>query len=173
MTALGQMLLSCHDSLYRYARALSRDPSLAEDVVQETYRRALSAKRPPAPLDQSNVRPWAFTILRHIWQNSLRSRQHALAAEAATFELADPAESAEVLLTRQLLRSEIVQAIDSLPAAFREVIVLREIEGLAYAEIARVLGCPEGTVMSRLARSRAQLRRMLIRFAPSAEEVGR
>jgi RNA polymerase sigma-70 factor (ECF subfamily) len=167
------MLLSCHDSLYRYARALSRDPSAAEELVQETYKRALAAKRLPNPLTPANVRPWAFTILRHIWQNSLRVREHETAADPAQYDSADSRDSAEALLTRQLLRSEIAQAIDSLPADFREVILLREIEGLAYAEIAEVVGCPPGTVMSRLARARGQLRRMLIRFAPSAQELGR
>jgi RNA polymerase sigma-70 factor (ECF subfamily) len=71
------------------------------------------------------------------------------------------------------LRSEIVQAIDSLPDGFREVIVLREIEGMSYAEISAVLRCPPGTVMSRLARGREMLRRMLIRFAPSNQEMAR
>lgn len=141
--------------------------------MQETYKRALAAKRRPDPLTPASVRAWAFTVLRHIWQNSLRDREHAMSAEAASSELADPSESAEALLGRQLLRSEIIQAIDSLPAVFREVILLREIEGLPYAEIAEVVGCPRGTVMSRLARARALLRRLLIRFAPAAQEVGR
>jgi RNA polymerase sigma-70 factor (ECF subfamily) len=173
LTTLGQMLLSCHDSLYRYARALSRDPSAAEEFVQETYKRALAAKRRPEPLSQDNVRPWAFTILRNIWQNSLRLREHEAAAEAALWDASCGHESAEALLARQLLRSEIAHAIDCLPAGFREVILLREIEGLAYAEIAEVIGCPPGTVMSRLSRARNQLRHMLIRFAPSAQEIAR
>jgi RNA polymerase sigma-70 factor (ECF subfamily) len=168
------MLLSCHHSLYRYARALSHDPSVAEELVQETFERALAAKRRPEPLTTGNVRPWAFTILRHIWQNSLRCAAREVQAELEEGELPDAsAEPMEMVLTRQLLRSEIVQAIDSLPDGFREVIVLREIEGMSYAEISAVLRCPPGTVMSRLARGREMLRRMLIRFAPSNQEMAR
>ena len=172
ITGLGQILLSCHDSLYRYARALSHNPSLAEELVQETYKRALSAKRAPEPLNPASVRPWAFTILRHIWQNTLRDGVRELTVELPDHELPDPtAESMEVLLTRQLLRSEIAHAIDTLPEVFREVIVLREIEGLSYARIAEILRCPPGTVMSRLARGRDLLRRMLVRFSPAAQEM--
>lgn len=71
-----------------------------------------------------------------------------------------------------MLRSEIAAAIDALPEDYREVIVLREIEGLSYAGIAAVLGCPRGTVMSRLARARHRLRRFLLRLAYASQEVG-
>jgi RNA polymerase sigma-70 factor (ECF subfamily) len=77
------------------------------------------------------------------------------------------------MLTRKLLPSEIVQAIDALPEALREIVVLREIEELSYAEIASVLGCPPGTVMSRLARARHALRKQLVGLAPASREVER
>jgi RNA polymerase sigma-70 factor, ECF subfamily len=174
LTALGEVLLSCHNSIYRYARALSHDPALAEELVQETYKRALAAKRRPNPLTAGNVRPWAFTILRNIWQNTLRHNEHAGIGEPLDHEIADPGfEPMEAVLTRQLLRSEIVQAIDALPAGFREVVILREIEGLTYVEISEVLSCPRGTVMSRLARARHLLRGMLMRFALSGQEIER
>ncbi|MGJ5816668.1 RNA polymerase sigma factor [Paludibaculum fermentans] len=167
---MGQTLLACHASLYRYARALSRDPATAEELVQETFRRALGAKRGPFQASPDNVRPWAFTILRHIWQNLMR-RQRRESFE----ELKDEAalgESPEVVLTQRLLRSEIADAIDALPVVLREVIVLREMEGYTYAEIAQVLNCPAGTVMSRLARARHSLRKLLLRHAPSSQEIG-
>ena len=177
MAAFGQILLACHASLYRYARALSHDPSDAEELVQETYKRALGARRRPEPATPDQVRPWAFTILRNIWQNSLRD-QHPAAAElsedgfTATLE-----DSPEEILVRKLLRSEIVQAIDGLAPALREVVVLRDIEGLSYAEIAVVLGCAPGTVMSRLARARQVLRKVLASLSPaqspSSSEVER
>jgi len=123
----------------------------------------------------AEVRPWAFTIMRNIWQNELRRRNREVTAE--TLEAAhgsqDGAETPETLLARKLLRSEIACAIDSLPAPYREVVILREIEGLSYAEIARVAACPAGTVMSRLARARSLLRRALTRYAPAGKEVER
>ena len=79
------------------------------------------------------------------------------------------ADSPEAILHRKLLQSEIRAAIDALPEAFREVIVLREIENLSYAEIAVIVNCPTGTVMSRIARGRDQLRHLLARIAPTRE----
>jgi len=175
LSPFGQSLLACHGSLYRYARALCRDPARADDLVQETIKRALSAGRRPQAPTVAEVRPWAFTIMRNVWQNELRRRNREVAAEAAGHALAlqDGPETPETLLARKLLRSEIACAIDSLPAPYREVVILREIEGLSYAEIARVAACPVGTVMSRLARARNLLRRALTRYAPVGREVGR
>ncbi len=123
----------------------------------------------------AEVRPWAFTIMRNIWQNELRRLNREVMAD--TLEVAhgshDGTETPETLLARKLLRSEIACAIDSLPAPYREVVILREIEGLSYAEIARVAACPVGTVMSRLARARGLLRRALTRYAPAGKEVER
>jgi RNA polymerase sigma-70 factor (ECF subfamily) len=70
-------------------------------------------------------------------------------------------ESVETQLARKLLQSEVRDAIDMLPEQFREILLLRDIEGLSYAEIAGILDCPPGTVMSRLARARENLRRAL------------
>lgn len=95
------MLLCCHDSLYRYARALSRDPSVAEDLVQETFQRALAAKRYPHPLTAASVRPWAFTILRNVWLNAMREAERDLNGQLTACEIADPrGEPMEAQLTR-------------------------------------------------------------------------
>jgi RNA polymerase sigma-70 factor (ECF subfamily) len=161
MTALGQHLLNCHASLYRYARALCHDPVDADELVQETYRRALAAKRKPGAAAENEIRRWLFTIMRHIWQNDLRRRSHDADARGIELGLPGIADSPDAILSRKLLQSEIRQAIDSLPVVFREVIVLREIEDLSYNEIAHVLQCAPGTVMSRLARGRSMLRRAL------------
>lgn len=172
MTAFGQSLLACHAALYRYARALCRDPAEAEDLVQETFKRALAATRRPRTTTLEQVRPWAFTILRNVWRNLNRQRHREEPWEPGTEDRVDEKmESPETLLRRKLLRSEIAQAIDALPEDYREVVVLREIEGLSYADIAQVLGCPRGTVMSRLARARQLLRRYLLRLAPCPKEV--
>lgn len=151
-----------YDSLYRYARALCHDPSAAEELVQETYKRALAARRKPALGDGAEVRRWLFTITRHLWQNELRQRHHHN-RKLSEYESAarSALETPESLLARKLLNSEIHHALDCLPEDYREVIVLREIEGLSYAEIAAILQCPSGTVMSRLSRARGLLRRHL------------
>lgn len=159
--AFGDILLACQAALYRYARSLSRDPSTAEELVQEAYRRALGAANRPSPLTEETTRAWLFTILRNQWHDELRSR-HRWGPSMNVDDLplgTEPVDDAHV--TRRLLVSEVRDAIDVLPEPFREVVVLRDIEGLSYAEIARVVGCPVRTVMSRLARARDHLRRIL------------
>ena len=160
-TDFGDTLLACHVSLYRYARSLCHDPALAEDLVQEAYRRALASLNWPAPLTEDSSRAWLFTILRNHWHNELRQRSR-WASTAAPVDPADAGpESLDVHLTRKLLQSEVRHAIDMLQETHREVILLRDIEGLSYAEIAQVLDCPAGTVMSRLSRARQSLRSIL------------
>ncbi|MBI1354772.1 MAG: sigma-70 family RNA polymerase sigma factor [Acidobacteria bacterium] len=164
---MHRAMLACHDSLFRYARALSRDPAEAEELVQECYRRALSAGRRPSPADGDEVRRWMFVILRNIWKNDRRARGREDGLEAAQDVAAqDDQSSPETLLLRRALQFEIRAALDSLSEAHREIIVLRDMEGLSYEQIARLLECPVGTVMSRLARARTQLRGVL------AEVVG-
>lgn len=171
---LSEALLACHAPLYRYARSLCRDPAAAEDLVQETFRRALSANRKPANATLENVRPWMFTIMRHIWQNELRQRSHdpLLASAAAILVSAEP-ETPEGVLTRKMIRSEVRHALEALPEAYREVVVLREIESMSYSEIAAIIQCPVGTVMSRLARGRALLRELLASLDAGDREAAR
>src|SRR3954453_15447153 len=107
--------------------------------------------------------------MRHIWQNDRRriSRcPETLFDDAALV----PGENVEVAVSRKLLVSQVRAAVDSLPSQWREIILMRDIEDLSYAEIAAVLGCPIGTVMSRLARARGALRHLLV---PRAPEVRR
>ncbi len=158
---MKKAMLACHDSLFRYARALSRDPADAEELVQECYRRALAAKRRPSPSDPEEVRRWMFVILRNIWKNGLKVRGREDALEAAERLPASQDQSPETVLLRRALQFEIRTAIDSLSEAHREIVVLRDMEGLSYEQIAQVLDCPVGTVMSRLARARSHLRSVL------------
>jgi RNA polymerase sigma-70 factor (ECF subfamily) len=163
-------VLGCYASLYRYARSLCGELWEAEELLQETYKRALAAKRKPVVADADEIRPWIFTIMRHVWQNERRriSRSQETVFEDA---VAVPSgENAELAVTRKLLVSEVRAAVDSLPAPWREIIVMRDLEDLSYAEIATVLGCPVGTVMSRLARAREALRQLL---TPQVPEVRR
>jgi RNA polymerase sigma-70 factor (ECF subfamily) len=148
-------------SLYAYAMVLSRNPAMAADLVQETYLRALKAKASLRP--DSNVKSWLFIILRNIWLNHLRheragpniaeldSDENLADVSVATTE--DPLD----LYLRKRQRERVRAAIQQLPIEFREIIVLREYEELPYSEIANVLQCPMGTVMSRLARARSRL----------------
>jgi RNA polymerase sigma-70 factor (ECF subfamily) len=164
----------CHGALYRYARALSGDPGVAEELVQETYRRALAARNKPALASLEQVRPWLFTIQRNIWQNLVRASRREAEQELKEDSHPVPGRcSPEELLHQKFLRSEIAQAVDSLPDAYREVFVLREVEELSYAEIAAVIQSPVGTVMSRLARARQLLRRSLSAYGPEKRRVNR
>lgn len=137
--------------------------------MQETYRRALSAKRKPDSANSDEIRPWMFTILRHIWQNRLRqiSRSGEVVSD---LEGIASEECAEAAIAHRMLVSELRTALESLRVEWREVILMRDIEELSYAQIAEILGCPVGTVMSRLSRARAALRQIL---APRHLEVRR
>jgi RNA polymerase sigma-70 factor (ECF subfamily) len=149
------------DGLYAYAMVLSRNPALAADLVQDTCVRALKAKVSFRP--DSNVKGWLFTILRNVWLNQLRhERAGPKIAELDSDEnLADvsvaTSEDPHDLYVRNLQREQVRAAIQQLPVEFREIIILREYEELSYSEIANVLQCPVGTVMSRLARARSRL----------------
>lgn len=120
--------------------------------------------------DANEIRPWIFTIMRHVWQNERRrtSRSQETLFEDAAAVVSS--ENAELAMSRKLLVSEVRTAVDSLPVLWREIIVMRDMEDLSYAQIAAVLGCPTGTVMSRLARARAALRQLLM---PRVPEVRR
>jgi RNA polymerase sigma-70 factor (ECF subfamily) len=162
---LSQVLDEVFDGLYGYAMVLSRDRTEAEDLVQETCVRAIQATESLRP--GSNVKSWLFTILRNIWLNRLRRRRAApkmveldgdeSAAQKAVVASEDPHALYVSKVERQLVREAILQLSDE----FREIIVLREYEDLSYQEIASILGCPAGTVMSRLGRARSKLRTLL------------
>jgi RNA polymerase sigma-70 factor, ECF subfamily len=152
------------DGLYGYAMVLSRNRAEAEDLVQETCLRALRA------IDrlhtQSNVKGWLFTILRNIWLNQIRRRRSSDLIELGEYEngARDPADARQdphAVYVGRAEQEQVRAAIQRLPAEFREIIILREYEELSYQEIAALLDCPQGTVMSRLARARSKLRNLL------------
>jgi len=150
------------DGLYSYAMVLTRNQAEAQDLVQETYLRAMQAKEKPIP--GSNIKGWMFTILRNIWLNQLRKVRNAPqmveieGENGAADEVVEPSENARDLYIRRVEAERVRAAIEELPVKFREIILLREYEDLSYQEIAVVLGCSIGTVMSRLARARTRLR---------------
>jgi RNA polymerase sigma-70 factor (ECF subfamily) len=151
------------DGLYSYAFVLTRNRHEAEDLVQETYLRAIGAMG--RLHTDSNVKSWLFTILRNIWFNQLRQRRTAklvaLDGEEGVMDIAETAKDPYAFYVSKVEHEEVREAIEQLPADFREIILLREFEELSYQEIATILACPAGTVMSRLARARAKLRMLL------------
>jgi RNA polymerase sigma-70 factor (ECF subfamily) len=142
---------------YNLARWLLRDEHEAEDVVQEAFMRAL---RSLASFRGAEGRPWLLAIVRNKCYDRLRGRQ--LRGPTTTFdekryEITDNALSPEALFVQNEERKSVNEALEALPEEFKEVIVLRELEGLSYKEIAAVVSISIGTVMSRLSRGRALL----------------
>ena len=168
----SQAALEHLDSLYGYALILTRDQTAAEDLVQETYLRAVRAFG--QLMANSNLKGWLFVIMRNAWLNQLRhTRSGPRFVElddenvAESFYQNDRVnEDPHVVYLRKLEREQIRAAIADLPELYREIIVLRDLEGFSYQEIATMLSCPAGTVMSRLGRARAKLRRALISWQP-------
>jgi RNA polymerase sigma-70 factor (ECF subfamily) len=166
----GQAALEHIDALYGYAMTLTRDRTEAEDLVQETYMRATAAANRPE--GDSGLKSWLFVIMRHAWLNQIRHRNSG--PSFVDLEINEPAvsdapENPHVVYLRNLERTQVQQAIESLPDAYREIVVLRDIEGFTYQEIATVLHCPAGTVMSRLGRARGKLRKLLSARQPKAQ----
>jgi RNA polymerase sigma-70 factor (ECF subfamily) len=145
------------DGAYAFARFLTRDGPMAEDVVQEAF---LKAYRAFPGFRGGEPRAWLFAIVRTTFVSVQRARRPTVDIDDAP-EPADEAPGAEAALVRQGEVAALRAAIDALPEPFREALVLRELEELSYREIAEVTHAPIGTVMSRLARARALLVRVL------------
>jgi RNA polymerase sigma-70 factor, ECF subfamily len=158
-------LLHFLDGLYGYAMAITRNRTDAEDLVQETYLRAIP--RIGTLRAESNVKSWLFTILRNIHLNQLRKKRAAprvLEIDADENTANVVVENSKDPLARYVSKTErewVMDAVQKLPLEFREIVILREYEDLSYQEIAGILDCPVGTVMSRLARARSKLRTLL------------
>jgi len=158
------------DAAYSLARWLTRDDHAAEDMVQEAYLRAITFF---ASFRGGDARAWVLTIVRNACFNWLRLRRteqlhEPFDEDVHTADIDNPAgygEGAavgpETWLERNATAERIRDALESLPAEYREALVLRELEGLSYKEIASIADVPIGTVMSRLARGRKQLRKRL------------
>src|SRR5262249_30772914 len=152
------------DSLFGFAMALTRSRVEAEDLVQETYLRATRAFGRLLP--DTNLKAWLFAIMRNIRLNQLRAagaRPEFVDIDAEEVsDWLDPAtEDPYTILVRKVERETLRSAIERLPDHYREVVVLRDLEGFSYQQIATILQCPAGTVMSRLGRAREQLRALL------------
>jgi RNA polymerase sigma factor (sigma-70 family) len=145
------------DSAFNYARWLTRNEAEAEDVVQDAFVRAL---RFFPSFRGENARAWLLTIIRHTWYGRVAPRagggRMAVADEISNEPRAAGLDPEALLLQRQTVDA-VRMAVEQLPFEFREAIVLRELEGLSYRDIAEVMSIPIGTVMSRLARGRERL----------------
>jgi RNA polymerase sigma-70 factor (ECF subfamily) len=158
-----ELAMPLFDSLYTFARGLARNSNDAEDLVQETYLKALRSFALFRP--GTNFRAWIFKILRNTFAHSRstggRYKTVGIAWEDDGFDLAVEERNPETILVNLSNLQRMQRAIDDLPVPFRETLLLCEIEEMSYQEISDVLSIPIGTVMSRLARARKAVRAAL------------
>ena len=159
-----RVVLPHMDAAYNLARWLTRNDHDAEDLVQESYLRAFKFF---GSFQGANARGWLLTIVRntcYTWFRENRPQELTTSFDENIHGTeADPFDPEKLLLqseSGQLIK----QAMEELPLEFREVLTLRELEGLSYKEIAVIAGIPLGTVMSRLARARSRLKQCLIKL---------
>lgn len=160
-----QAVLPHLDSAHNLARWLVRDASLAEDVVQDAVLRALGYF---ASYRGGDARAWLLRIVRNAAYTALAARRRGREAsldggmpgpdgDPPALQVPDPADDPEAALAHREDLRQLDQALQALPVELRECLVLRELEGLSYKEVAHVTGAPIGTVMSRLWRARQAL----------------
>ena len=148
------------DSLYGTALRLTRRAADAEDLVQDTFLKAFRSAHQFEP--GTNLKAWLFTILHNTFRNIRRhDGRNPVDVDSEAVERAPnvgPADdSPEQILSRRTLDADLQAALDALPEAFRQAVWLRDVEALSYAEMAKVLDVPMGTVMSRISRGRRAL----------------
>src|SRR5271169_5296691 len=155
-----ELAMPLFDSLYNFARWLVHNQTDAEDLVQETYLKALRGFASFQP--GTNFRAWIFQILRNTFLSSCskveRRMTVAMDSEEDGLELAVDTETPETILMNRSNSQLVQRAIDDLPVHYRETLLLCEVEEMSYQEIAEILSIPIGTVMSRLPRARKAVR---------------
>jgi len=156
----------CVPALRRYARALTHNPDLADDLVQDCLERAIRKRALWRP--SGSLRSWMFRILLNVYRNDLRRRRRAPDLPLDTLAADPPGFDTQ---SGRLALAETARAMQSLPVEQREVLLLVAVEEMSYAEAAQVLGIPLGTLMSRLGRARATLRRLTEAGAPKLRSV--
>jgi RNA polymerase sigma-70 factor, ECF subfamily len=153
------------EPLYATALRLTRNRADAEDLVQDTFVKALRFEDRFVP--GTNLKAWLFTILHNTWKNRLRgAAREPVDVDSERVEEAGAQvgaggpgaiETPERILLRATLDADLQAALDEMPEAFREAVWLRDVEEFTYAEIAEMLAVPVGTVMSRISRGRRML----------------
>jgi RNA polymerase sigma-70 factor, ECF subfamily len=156
MTGFNEAVLPHLNAAYNLARWLTRNDQDAEDVVQEASLRALKYWKGFSGRD---CRSWLLSIVRNTFYSWLRKQsvQPEITEDGEIDEVDDSVPNPENMLLQNADREMLKSALEDLPVEFRETIVLREMEGLSYKEIADISAVPIGTVMSRLARARKRL----------------
>ena len=162
-------------SLYSAAMRMTRNPADAEDLVQETYLKAYRAFE--SFQEGTNLKAWLYRILTNTFINSYRSKKRRpeqtelddvedlyLYRRLGGLEAAAAGRSAEEEVLEHITETEVKEAIESLPEQFRMAVLLGDVEGFSYKEIAEILDIPIGTVMSRLHRGRKALQKKLYDF---------
>jgi RNA polymerase sigma-70 factor (ECF subfamily) len=165
-----QVMLPHLDSAYNLARWLVRDPSIAEDVVQDAYERACKYF---AAFRGGSGRAWLLQIVRNAAYSTLKARRlgmevslssgtRAADEDGVDMDMPDPSPGPEATLAQRQDLAALADALNALPVAWRECVILREVEALSYKEMARIMDVPIGTVMSRLSRARQALQREVL-----------
>lgn len=165
------------DAVFRVALRLAGNDAQAEDLVQETMLKAYRSWHQYQ--SGTNVKAWLLTILRHTFINEYRKAkrtQHQVDVDAiepfTVFHGAHDADP-EATFFSQIVDDEVLRAIDTLPEEFRETLVLSDVEGMSYLEIANITEVPVGTVKSRLFRARQALQRQLYDYAVEMGYIAR
>jgi RNA polymerase sigma factor (sigma-70 family) len=175
LAGFEELAMPLFDSLYNFARWLVHNQNDAEDLVQETYLKSLRSYASFQP--GTNFRAWIFQILRNTFLSSRsgleRKMTVAMESEEDGSELAAERETPETILIERSNRQLVQRAIDELPAHYREVFLLCEVEEMSYQQIAEILSIPIGTVMSRLARARRAIRESFKRDPRGAQRIER
>jgi RNA polymerase sigma-70 factor, ECF subfamily len=144
--------------LRRFARSLTGDAALADDLVQDTAARAIEKQHlydPSRPL-----RAWLYAVLRNLFINGLRKRKQFHVVKTVD-DLTDGEDAVQPEQEQGMALRLITDALDRLPPQHREVIALVSLEEMSYRDVSEILGVPMGTVMSRLSRAREQMRGLL------------
>jgi RNA polymerase sigma factor (sigma-70 family) len=158
----GERLVELIPRLRRYARALVSDRASADDLVQDTLERAWAKLH--LYRRGTDLRAWLFTVMHNVHVNKVRAMRTTELLDDEMPELAQRPTQGDALLVRDLDR-----LISLLPVEQRAVLLLVTLEDMSYEEVARTLGIPMGTVMSRLSRAREKLRLMMLGQAASAK----
>jgi RNA polymerase sigma-70 factor, ECF subfamily len=175
-SAFADEALSYIDGLYGTALRLTRKPQDAEDLVQDTYLKAFRASR---QFERgTNLKAWLYTILHNTFRNMRRhDGRNPVDVNSETVEsaadVAGDDRTPEQVLSRETLDVDLQAALDALPDAFRQAVWLRDVEEFTYAEIAKIVDVPIGTVMSRISRGRKMLHdRLSQKRASAAAKAG-
>jgi len=161
LTQFDQSILPHMNAAYNLARWLTRNEHDAEDMVQEAYLRAFKFFNTFHGLDG---RSWLLSIVRNVcytWLQQNRAQELTTMFDEETHSVNGDTSNPATLVLQSADQQIVRQAVEELPVEFREVVVLRDLEGFSYNEIAEVANIPLGTVMSRLARARERLKQLL------------